>query len=69
MVPSTTLAPVAESVPSAMDTKEDTVAVTHSLHMGDDGIVDIDTDFEDPQLASEYTKDIYTYMRQLEVVY
>ena len=28
---------------------------------------DIDADCVDPQLCSEYVKDIYNYMRQLEV--
>ncbi len=65
------IAPIVQSVPvptqSSMDTKEDTIANLPTFDFADSNVEDIDTEFEDPQLASEYAKDIYIYMRQLEV--
>ena len=48
-----------------MDTKEDAVDLLH-VDMPDAHVEDIDVD-DDPQLAAEYAKEIYQYMRELEV--
>lgn len=57
---------IPEKTASAMDTKEDDVL--HSdFFEGEGEIEDVDKFDEDPQLASEYTKEIYQYMRSLEV--
>ncbi len=52
---------------SSMDTNQDVISNLPTFDFTASGLEDIDTEFEDPQLASEYAKDIYIYMRQLEV--
>jgi hypothetical protein len=51
-------APIAETMDTATDIVE----------LGEEDMEDVDKfDFDNPQLVSEYVKDIYTYLRELEV--
>ena len=56
---------IEEIKPTILDTLTETTSAFSSQNLNN--VIDIDTEFDNPQLVAVYVKDIYKYLHELEV--